>query len=160
MAVSLLLAAEAFGLQVSVVANPVNPRVNEATTLTTVLTNPPSEGTPAYNWAIDFGGAWFSHGKRPTLSYLSNQPESLGFRGNGQLRHRGVGHLGARHRHLDRGYIGTYRGADAGTAARAHGPEGHGRRRRHRVELDGPIRQRHHQVPGAGERQWGRNLES
>ena len=69
------------GLQVSISANPANPPVNEPTTLTATINNPPLEGKPVYDWQIDFGdGNWFSVGSNPTLRYLAGEAETLGFR--------------------------------------------------------------------------------
>ena len=69
------------GVQVSVSANPANPPVNEPTTLTAAIANPPPEGKPAYDWQIDFGdGNWFSVGSNSTLRYLAGEAETLGFR--------------------------------------------------------------------------------
>ena len=69
------------GLQVSISAKPVNPPVNEPTTLTATITNPPSEEKPTYNWQLNFGGDdWYSYGDKPTFRYLNVKAETLGFR--------------------------------------------------------------------------------
>ena len=69
------------GLQVSVSANPASPPVNQPTTLTAAIANPPPKGKPAYDWQIDFGsGNWFSAGSNSTLRYLAGEAETLGFR--------------------------------------------------------------------------------
>ena len=73
-------AQEDTGLRVSVVASPANPEVNEATTLTATIANAPEGETPSYQWEIDLGNFWFSHGTRSSLSYLTKKPETLGFR--------------------------------------------------------------------------------
>ena len=73
-------AQEDTGLRVSVAASPANPEVNKATTLTASITNAPEGEKPAYQWEIDLGDFWYSHGTRSTLSYLTNRPETLGFR--------------------------------------------------------------------------------
>ena len=67
-------------MRVSVAASPANPEVNKATTLTASITNAPEGEKPAYQWEIDLGDFWYSHGTRSTLSYLTNRPETLGFR--------------------------------------------------------------------------------
>ena len=72
--------AQGDGLEVSIAANPANPRVNQPTTLKATIINPPSEKTPAYDWQIDFGGAWYSYGKGSTFRYGNGKAETLGFR--------------------------------------------------------------------------------
>ena len=72
--------AQGTGLQVSIAANPVNPQVNESTTLTATIANAPSGGTPSYSWEIGFGGAWYSYGSGPTFRYGNGKAESLNFR--------------------------------------------------------------------------------
>ena len=67
-------------MRVTVTASPANPEVNEATTLTASITNAPEGETPSYQWEIDLGNFWFSHGTRSSLSYLTKKPETLGFR--------------------------------------------------------------------------------
>ena len=73
-------APETAPLQVAVAANPANPRVNEATELSAVISNAPKGETPSYNWEIEGGGEWQSYGSRATLRYLASQPESLSVR--------------------------------------------------------------------------------
>ena len=73
-------ATQAPGLQVSIAANPVNPPVNEPTTLTATITNSPSEQTPAYNWEIEFGGDWYSFGGGSVFRYGNGKAETLRFR--------------------------------------------------------------------------------
>ena len=68
------------GLQVSIAANPVDPQVSEATTLTATIANPPSEETPEYDWEIDFGSGWHSYGSESTFRYGNGKAETLGFR--------------------------------------------------------------------------------
>ena len=72
--------AQGTGLQVSISASPVNPQVNESTTLTATIANAPSGGTASYSWEIDFGGAWYSYGSGPTFRYGNGKAESLNFR--------------------------------------------------------------------------------
>ena len=71
---------QALGLQVSIAANPVNLRVNDSTTLTSTITNSPSEETPTYNWEIDFGRSWLSFGGSSTFRYGNSRAETLRFR--------------------------------------------------------------------------------
>ena len=71
--------AQVPGLRVSIAADPVNPPVNEPTTLTATITNGPSEQTPAYNWEIDFG-SWVSFGGGSTFRYGNGKAETLRFR--------------------------------------------------------------------------------
>ena len=74
-------AGQGGGLQVSITANPINPEVNEPTTLTARIANPPSSETPAYDWQMDFGGGeWYSLGSNSTFSYGNGKSETLGFR--------------------------------------------------------------------------------
>ena len=73
--------AQGEGLRVSIAANPVNPQVNESTTLTAAIANPPSAEEPDYDWQVDFGdGEWFTYGSRPTFRYSHWEAETLGFR--------------------------------------------------------------------------------
>ena len=67
-------------LQVSVTADPADPEVNESTALSATIANSPSEEAPAYNWEINFGGAWYSFGDRSTFRYGNGKAETLHFR--------------------------------------------------------------------------------
>ena len=67
-------------LQVSVAANPANPRVDEATELSAVISNAPEGETPSYNWEAGGDGEWQSYGSRSTLRFLADRPESWTFR--------------------------------------------------------------------------------
>ena len=68
------------GLQVSITANPVDPQVSEATTLTATIANPPSEETPEYDWEIDFGSGWHSVSSGSAFRYGNAKAETLDFR--------------------------------------------------------------------------------
>ena len=69
------------GLRVSIAAKPVNPQVNEPTTLTATITNKPSEGKPAYDWQIDFGdGEWYSYGSSSAFRYSHWEAGTVAFR--------------------------------------------------------------------------------
>ncbi len=67
-------------LQVSVTADPTNLPVYDSTTLTSTITNSPSEETPTYNWEIDFGRGWLSFGGSSTFRYGNGKAETLRFR--------------------------------------------------------------------------------
>ena len=65
---------------VSITANPANPVVEEAVTLSAVITDAPSGLEPSYRWELDLAGTWFSMGTGPTFSYLTAKAESQAFR--------------------------------------------------------------------------------
>ena len=67
-------------LQVSITANPANPVVEEAVTLSAVIANAPSGLEPSYRWGLDLSGTWFSMGTGQTFSYLTAEAESQAFR--------------------------------------------------------------------------------
>ena len=79
--VDVLPAPQHSPLEVSVTANPAEPRVNEATELSAVLSGGTGEGTPSYNWEVGFGDdSWLSLGRKATFSYLTKKAETLSFR--------------------------------------------------------------------------------
>ncbi len=53
--------------------------VEKAVVLTAIITNPPAESNPSYQWELEQGD-WHSAGTGPTLSYLTSTPESQTFR--------------------------------------------------------------------------------
>ena len=66
-------------LQVSITASAAVVPVGASVILTTVITNPPADSQPSYQWELDVGH-WLSAGTDPTLSYLTSVAESLAFR--------------------------------------------------------------------------------
>ena len=66
-------------LQVSITASATVVPVEEAVTLSAVISNPPANFNPSYQWELDLGG-WYSFGTDPTFSYLTSIPESQAFR--------------------------------------------------------------------------------
>ena len=66
-------------LQVSISASATVVPVAEAVILTAIITDPPAESEPSYQWELELG-AWYSVGTAPTLSYLTGAAESQTFR--------------------------------------------------------------------------------
>ena len=66
-------------LQVSIEASATVIPVGESVVLTAVITDPPADSEPSYQWELDLGD-WLSAGTDPTLSYLTSVAESQAFR--------------------------------------------------------------------------------
>ena len=66
-------------LQVSISANATVAPVEKAVVLTAIITNPPAESKPSYQWELEQGD-WHSAGTNPTFSYLTSATESQTFR--------------------------------------------------------------------------------
>ena len=66
-------------LQVSIWASATVAPVEEAVILTAIITDPPADSEPSYQWELELG-AWYSVGTAPTLSYLTGAAEPQTFR--------------------------------------------------------------------------------
>ena len=66
-------------LQVSISASATVAPVQEAVILTAIITDPPADDEPSYQWELDLGD-WHSAGTDSTLSYLTSATESQTFR--------------------------------------------------------------------------------
>ena len=66
-------------LRVSIAASATVVPVEAAVILTAIITDPPADAVPSYQWDLDLGD-WYSAGTGPTFSYLTGVAESQTFR--------------------------------------------------------------------------------